>query len=348
MARILLIHLSDLHIGSHHVGTDLSTGIGAWWPFSNWAAGVSGHAFTLLKALRNGIHDALARLGSTADDTVEWLVGGDLTRIGGHFDFHIAYTYLLSELTWLSDRAGTPRQIGLNIGQAPLHCVSGNHDHWDGQTPGQHGRPPAYNPGIIPDYFEQTPWRHTILTKNKDLGIELFGVDSNSGLHGYATNIRARGALSANELAQLDTMLQQARGQNVSYPRVAALLCHHAFRTRDVPPFHTRPLAPQSRTQLQAILHKHNVRAALTGHTHYFSERKWKSGWELRCGTTLQMPSKLSFPAPQHQQLLAPGFYIHEVLPGTGSGWNAPEWHAWKYQWDGQKFRPAPNPTHVT
>ena len=55
------------------------------------------------------------------------------------------------------------------------------------------------------------------------------------------------------------------------------------------------PLSDVSRGKLLKIAREFHVRAILTGHVHYFMERKWPGDkiaphvCELQCGTTLQL-----------------------------------------------------------
>jgi hypothetical protein len=132
-------------------------------------------------------------------------------------------------------------------------------------------------------------------------------------------------------------------------PRAAAILCHHALATNQGP-LNAQPLDDPSRKELLKLARRYQVRAVLTGHTHYFVNFARTGArphvWEIRCGTTLQLSSQMPQPLPQYRQLLAPGFLVHEFALGAGP--DPPVlWKAWRYQWDGRIFRRNPKPFNV-
>src|SRR5262245_51831772 len=121
MGRVLLFHLSDLHMGSHHLGS------------KSWHASLFGHKFTLLTQLKVALQEAVTDQAVTSDDSLVYVVGGDLTRVGGDYDSDIAFTYLLSELVWLDDcDPNPPERRGLSLPRTHFYTIPGNHDHWDG------------------------------------------------------------------------------------------------------------------------------------------------------------------------------------------------------------------------
>ncbi len=349
MGRILVFHLSDLHIGSHHLGSE------------SWAAGFFGHHFALLTQLKIAIANAKVDLNTTSDDVLVHVVGGDLTRVGGDYDFHIALTYLLSELTWIEDGSGNQRRLGLDLPMKRFYTIPGNHDHWKGyRTRLAQLRPPAYNQDIFNDFFELTPWRHPVKSMSGDFVLELFGVDSNEGLKTQLTNLLAGGAMSSEELNGkdaagnvvkdgLEQLLARAKvAEADGKPRVRAILCHHSLGTNNGP-LNAQPLDNPSRVELLKLARLFGVRGVLTGHTHYFADVQWTGAqppvWEIRCGTTLQLSSQMPQPLPQRSQLLAPGFLVHEFeLDAKAKG---VQWKVWKYQWDGTKFRQNPQSFNV-
>jgi len=348
MGRILLYHLSDIHIGSHHLGTE-----------SNIHAGRDGHHFQTARALQDSVMGqkfSRRDFGITADDRTAMVVGGDLTRIGSDYDFHLTHTFLKAKIAWHKDRSGAVDELGLAWPEA-LFTVPGNHDHWQGFRPDLKmlwkrpsswrkivipqglaalTRPPAFNPNLTPDYFEPTPWHHTITARDGTFAVELFGVDSNSGLQGHPTNFRAVGEISDEQLygvaagnakKGLQQFLDEAH-QKATVPSVAAIVCHHAFANNGGLT-DARPLSNASRVSLLALARQYRVRAVLTGHVHYFLEYKWNAVaprvWEIRCGTTLQLGSP--------KQKFRPGYYVHvfSLDPGK-TGWDSLNWRAWQYR----------------
>ena len=347
MARILLFHLSDLHFGSCFVGTQTSL------------AGLAGHDVDICRRLAVDLRLAqLSDFQTNGDDTVEYLISGDLTRVGSTHDFHLSHTYILADLEWVENRAKAQQSASLGLPHDRVHAIPGNHDHWCGISPLvklniPFRRPPAYNAAVFPDLLEPTPWRHTLWSKNKGFAIELFGVDSSEGLKSRATNFRARGELSQVELhgqfdaaghlvrPGLEQLLQEAArdARRDGKARVRAVACHHAFSNQGGLA-DAWPLSNGSRTKLLTLARQYDVRCVLTGHTHYFydlrhSQSGWPSVWELRCGSTTQQGTQ---PHP-------PGFWVHEIIGPASGGSAAPQWRAWKFQWNGTQF--AKNPTHV-
>ena len=86
-----------------------------------------------------------------------------------------------------------------------MFTVPGNHDHW------RRGRSTAYTRGLAPNWFEVTPWKHTLESRHGSIRLELFGVDSNSGLESSSKpgtgNLLAGGAISDDELQALEERL---------------------------------------------------------------------------------------------------------------------------------------------
>ena len=292
-------------------------------------------------------HARLSDFKVNGDDAVEYLIGGDLTRIGSDHDFHLSHTYALSQLKWAEDRHSNFGSASLDLPPDHVYAVPGNHDHWKGITPLVKGniplrRPPAYNPMVFPDFLEATPWRHTLWSSSKAFALELYGVDSNEGLKGKATNFRAGGQISPDELKRLRQHLIETDYDRAAdgKPRLKAIACHHAFSSNGGLA-DAWPLSNQSRQDLIDLARAYEVRAILTGHTHYFLDQKWQQPkqpivWELRCGSTLQRGKQ---PQPQ-------GFWAHEISQ-TGDPL-ALKWSAWKYQWGGTQFLRNSAPVDVT
>ena len=352
MERIILVQLSDIHVGSVR---------NKFYPSTSLRAGLHGHDPLLLRklalafsALRTPRH-----LNMADNEPLHVVVSGDLTCTGLRTDFSQTYTYLFSALIPNAPGKGA---VGLLIPKSCLWAVPGNHDHWDGH----HRWPqPAHDPSLFPDLFDETPWQSPlILSPKKTLGLELFGVDSNSGLAGQPYNDTAWGALSVAELYGPQTGLAQRLKISVAMqPKnvhiVRAIVCHHSLNNKakaGIPPaavgkspswsqrarerFMTwfigqnpDPLHPSSVAEILKIAHQYEVKALLTGHTHYFwLERHPLQGnpgvWEARCATTLQGPA----------QTAVQGFYVHQIsLEGVPP---KPVWRSQQYSYAVNKFVP--------
>jgi len=341
--RILLFQLSDLHFGSTFEGSFVASSV---------YTGLNGHSLELAQALPVALRGALRREFKVGDnDTVEYLVSGDLTRNGSTGDFQLVYTYLYSELQWLHDRYGTPASMGLKLPLDKVHQVPGNHDHWDGSWLWPQ---PTYNGNLFPDVMDPTlvaaadQAHRTFISPHGKLAFELFRVDSNEGL-GVGRSFRAAGQLSPAQLYGekdangvvikngLEQQMDAAAAQGIidGVPRVAGIACHHSLGNKYTNLSRAMPLEPYSVGNLLKLIrgYKKNfaVRAVLTGHTHY--PLPWAMPnpkdpdriWELRASSTLQMD-----PQPAAQ-----GFWVHEItLDDAGQ----PKWDAWRYNWNGTSF----------
>ncbi len=178
--RIILVQLSDIHVGSLRNQFYSNTSV---------RAGLHGHDPVLLPVLRNAFADIKNRMGMSATEPLNVVVSGDLSCAGLRTDFSQAYTYLLSELFTDPPLTGA---VGLHVPTTQLWTIPGNHDHWNGH----HHWPfqPAYDPTLFPAWFDTTPWRSApLVSPKKTLRLELFGVDSNSGLSGQSYSPRAEG-----------------------------------------------------------------------------------------------------------------------------------------------------------
>jgi hypothetical protein len=331
MSRLILVHISDLHIGSGLVGTVASSGL-------------HGHGLLYCEKLELALQDiAAVDFPLPANEHYHYVVGGDLTRLGSDNDFYLAYGFLLNR--WVLYDLQNQAEVGCRIPINDLVSVPGNHDHWNGFTPGwTKGRPPAYNPNVFPRFLDKTPWTKSIPAPENRFILELFGIDSNEGLRNKRTNLRARGEFSppqnaANpldpndprELSQLNKLLRESVDceKKDAIPRIRAIVCHHAFnKGKQKGLAYARPLEPASLKELLEIAHHHGVAAILTGHTHDFEHKDYQEArpggsnvlFELRCASTAQRD-----PQPEDQ-----GFWVHEITLED----KQPRWNAWKYQYD--------------
>ncbi|HEX4145610.1 MAG TPA: metallophosphoesterase [Pirellulales bacterium] len=317
MGRILLVHFSDLHFGSDLIGTDSTV------------PGLRGHDLLLcghLRAVtrRRGQSTIAADFQLPAEERLHFVLGGDLTRVGSANDFYLAYQWLFDRFA-LYTLVGPPRPRGLQIPPGDLYSVPGNHDQWNGISPGLTNwfSPAAYNPYLAPNWFWPTPWRRIIVSPQSDFVVDLFGVDSNSGLNRARGNFFAAGAISTQELVDLEVLLSQSladeKNDPQKRPRLRAILCHHSFVGNAA----TAGLQRNSVTELIRLAHEYDAAAILTGHMHSAIHDPHVSPknhlfWELRAAAAVQRGSQ---PGLQ-------GFWVHELTCEQGQ----PHWKAWQYE----------------
>ena len=314
--QIVLFHLSDPHIGTCLMPSAET--------FHRLRAGYNPHDFRLLRPLELAIRHARRHVGLSERDPLNILISGDLTQSGLDNDYATAMALLHHRLQW---RFGSqPRWLGFGWARERTSTVPGNHDQWR-RARHQTG----YTPGLAPGWFEPTPWRRTIESSAGTLRLELYGVDSNSGLEDPGDpgkrNLFAGGALSDYELQDLAFHLAMTPEDKPDQAVVRGFVCHHAFSTSGGF-LDAQPLSDDSRRALETLAARYDVAVALTGHTHTFHVRDWPIGGErglalkeLRCATTLQ--GTRARPGLQ-------GFWVHQIVRSAGS--QACEWTAWKYQ----------------
>jgi hypothetical protein len=317
MGRILLVHFSDLHFGSDLIGTESTV------------PGLRGHDLLLcghLRAItqRQGRSTIAADFQLPSAERLHFVLSGDLTRVGSKSDFYLAYQWLFDR--WpLYTLVGPPRPRGLQIPPADLYSVPGNHDQWNGVSPGLTNwlSPAAYNPHLAPIWFRPTPWRSIIASPQSDFFVDLFGVDSNSGLNRARGNFFAAGAVSNQELVALEALLIQSvsdeQNDPKKLPRLRAILCHHSFVGQKA----TFGLDRNSITELTRLAHDYDAAAILTGHLHSAFPDPHRSPqnhlfWELRAAAAVQRGTQ-----PGRQ-----GFWVHELTCEQGQL----HWKAWQYE----------------
>lgn len=326
MDQIVIAHISDVHIGDDLFKSHFGI-------IHGWRA----HDKLLCEALKIALKDVHKQADLEDDESIDVVLTGDLSQHGSRQNFDTAHTYFHK---WTPARSRTPGPLGLGLRLPRLSMIPGNHDHW--QRPGSllH-RPSAHNPNIFPKSgkktpskqspFKQTPWHERLASTNGGITFDLFGVDSNSGLAGAQTNLRARGSISADEFKELESLLKAKAGSGSNNVRV--ILCHHALSK----PWASLPwvLSLKSVQELTRIVHRHRISAVLTGHTHVFFDTVATSATtsgpsgvvELRSASTLQGRQK-----PTSRQ----GFWAHRIRFDQP---NSLEWTSWKYQWNGTRFK---------
>jgi Calcineurin-like phosphoesterase len=325
MEEIVFAHLMDIHMGSRLKNRFYSG------PFS----GLNGHDLQLCSKLDFAFSKPIPTTeGLPNGCQFPVVVSGDLTRIGGEADFYIAHSYLMS--SWVLDRQAGMR-TGLNLAPGLVRTVPGNHDQWAGR-----GNWPqrSRNRAIFARDFRSTPWVDSLTTANGRLRLDLFGVDSSSGLK-LPRNPTAAGAVSLRERTALTGLLQRSQPTAPDQHLIRAIICHHAFSNVNAPL--TAPLKWEHVRKLVKIARQRGVSIVLTGHTHDFRHVRYPLGanpvkpwvYELRSAAALAGPAVAA----------SQGFFLHRVsLVGDLP---APTWHYRKYQWNGMEFEPEPNLTKV-
>lgn len=321
--QLVFIHVSDLHIG-----TSLLTSPETF--HGGFKSGLNPHDHRLLRPFELAVKGARKQLGLAVDDPTPVVMSGDLTQAGLDNDYATSFALLHQRLQWR--RGPQSRWIGLDWPVERVITIPGNHDHWR-HSSFQTG----FTHGLSPAYFEATPWQRILESPGRGIRVELYGVDSNSGLEDQSKkpgrrNLFAGGRISDVELSELEALLQDASETEEGQSLVRVLVCHHAF-SNSGGLFAADPLSDESRRDLLSLAGRYGVSVALTGHTHSFHEQDWPVARgstlavkELRCGTTFQ--GTTDRPGLQ-------GFWIHQITRDGSS--SSCEWTAWKYQF-GAKF----------
>ncbi len=317
---ILLMHISDLHFGPVLANNQFRF-------LSGWSA----HDFNLCTALLNAIRFIrLRHLKLPPEDSLSLVVSGDLTLEGDRRDFVVAHSYLRSRLR--IQRTPPGDWTGLSLDQDQLSTIPGNHDHWDGTKLMK-----AYTPGIFPSQFRATPWRKVHTSPGGKLKLELYGIDSNSGLAGKHYSLRAKGKFSTNELTALENELKasDAETQPPGMTRVRAFVTHHSpSHPGGMGLLRTLELDPRSRQAILELAAEYRVGAILTGHTHDFFKHPFAVTTPKVSATVMELRSAATFhgPAKAGEQ----GFLCHLISMGN----KGPVWRSWRFQWNGVRYRP--------
>jgi 3',5'-cyclic AMP phosphodiesterase CpdA len=258
---------------------------------------------------------------------------GDLTLAGSAEDFAVAHAFLYGR-TRIARQALPSERFGLGTADPHLATVPGNHDQWQGKAGALNfvKGVPAYTPGLAPQHFAPTPWQQTWQSPDGSVTLELFGVDTNSGLAGVQRNYLQEGVISPAQF--------QALGQMLAKPAAAgaarAVVCHHSPAYNSYLPGLAR-LATASNQQLQQLARQHGVHAILCGHTHdavgmLLPGPHGAPLAELRSASTT-CAGQLS--AGGRPRVPENGFLEHQLRPRPGGGW---DWTCWAHAWDGARF----------
>jgi 3',5'-cyclic AMP phosphodiesterase CpdA len=349
MDRVILIHLSDIHIGSTAYHNPI------WSQLRTFVA--NGHDNLLIDAFmllwRYNQLQLRTLLGLSQHEALHVAVTGDLTRVGSVVDFRLAMDFL--NHSWSTPKYNPPvgtSVAGLELNRVkpgagatsspPFVAVPGNHDQWAGSW--WFGAP-AYSPFNFQRHVGPT-YRlnpYVLTSAGGAIRVEIYGVDSNSGLIARPFQPFQGGDIDVRQLQGLETSLRRAGPAPVGVIRVC--LCHHGF---DHVGGLLQPLSTGSSSELLRIASLNGVSVVLTGHSHYVDWRLWRTSphalrplakpvWELRSTTPFQGPaanSTLGAHSPT-QRTVCHGFLVHEISMNTGQKLT---WTMQVFLWDGGQF----------
>jgi Calcineurin-like phosphoesterase len=329
MDQVVLVQLADSHLCDTVQNDQFGIFPGFW-----------GHHHVLAIGLSAGLKLVYNRTRWPVREPLHVVFNGDLVTRGLHNEFVIGHTYLYSRFA-LDCFNG--RRMGLGLDPRRVYSVPGNHDHWngwDGYVTGrlQNGQvqrlPPAFNSDLVRlGHVPATPWKRTIHSTQNGILLELYGVDSNSGLSQKRTNQRASGGISHAELTSLDTLLRTAPPPPSGTHRVRALVCHHGHHLVQKM-LDARPLHPRSLKHLVNLCAEHEVSVLLTGHQHTYG--RFKHVGLTRAGAQrpvveIRAPTPSQGPPTNGSQ----GFLAHQIhRDATG----AVHWDVWMFNWLSGRF----------
>lgn len=326
---IYFAHLSDLHFGA-----TLANRSSSWVPMQ--------HAHDLLKclALPAGLDTALDLL-EAPPELEDWplVVSGDLSVSGTALQLAVAHAFVRGRFP-INRLPGSTDFMGLNLGSPDeVAMVPGNHDHWDGNRVTS----PPHNPGLYEEQFRATPWRKLWHSADGELGLELFGIDSNSGwadgeaslLQRRTAGTLAQGRISDMQFAALEDLLKSSGRRALTTAR--AFICHHSLAYGGNT-FQRAELDRPSKDRLLDLAAEYEVSAVMTGHTHdpaaqQFQHRdskgRLRSCYELRTGCAV------GFKAGATDEI---GFLAHRIRFAGGQL----VWESVRLSWDGARYVPFP------
>ncbi|MEZ6056587.1 MAG: metallophosphoesterase [Planctomycetaceae bacterium] len=307
VSRIVFVQISDLHFGdaiNRHS--------------AEWIPGCQSHHVDLAIALKTTLRRMKSIFGLEATEKLHLLVSGDLTSRGQGDEFHVAHTYLLSEFVLDRNAMGSlgsetvalPPDVTLTPGlrwpPSQLLTIPGNHDHWNG-NPGVF--PPAFNPDVSPQHVPTSPWRKRLVSRDENLSLDLYGIDSNRGWVNemFDSNQFAGGQIHPDDLDWIER-----EHEKHSDADLRCLLSHHGVSDRAVRSrFRLLPeaktLLGPSKVAVASLCRNCKVHVILTGHLHQHLVEPISPGhncYEVRCFSTLQGEPDQNSPQ---------GFLVHVV-----------------------------------
>lgn len=321
MDQIVVIHLSDLHMSNSLESSVLNNG-----------SGQQGHDPQLCRLLATRNRQIASMHGVRPND-LHWIISGDLTRTGRQDEFGVVRSFL--EATPTLDNFGRPQSPTLGIASDRYLDVPGNHDHWNGWDESSlmsqaMNPPPAWNSSLFPTTLRSTVWDNLNapwVSSGTSFRLELFGLDSNSGLANETANRMAMGKISDAEFASLEDSLKLSNESATadSVPRLRAIVCHHAFTKKPQNgTWKARPLANDHSERLVNLAAKYRVPVILTGHTHTEAFRPLNVRAQLYGETSfrdchvyeIRSPTTLQGLAQSHVQ----GFWVHQLFRPSVDG----------------------------
>jgi len=322
--QIVLVHISDLHFTQTIVNNTF---------FFQDLAGRHAHDFNLCRAFLIALSEVRVICDLGDGEPIYVAVTGDITSAGAATEFPVVHSFIRSR--WLLRREPPRQDLGLAMSNDYLAAVPGNHDHWNGAM---FFNAQAYSTEILPAHFRPTPWRKKWTSPGGKLLLEIYGIDSNSGMALLPRNARARGAFSPDEVTQLEELLRTSDKESVPAGvahRIRILLTHHSPSfTAYNPPFNFMELDFASKQALLDLAATYRIITILTGHTHDFGRvplvgpsggpPKW-TFTEFRSAATLCGPA-----SRQSSQ----GFWVHRISLSSAG----PMWHPSRFGWTGDRF----------
>lgn len=321
---IVLTHISDLHFGEILANNVFS--------FRSKKFHYPPHDFILCLDFPNALEYIRADLLELSDEEViNTVISGDMSATGLETDFAVAHSLLRSRVR--IKRAGPARSqyAGFSLLDDQMAAVPGNHDHWNGLFL---GRPRAYTASIFPIHFRRTPWVKEWVSGSRKLILEIYGIDSNSGLDAKRTNLRAKGSISKAEIQGLVADLERStkRKTERGSVRVRVLVTHHSLMYAGGP-LGFKELDDTSRDALLEITTKYKIGVIMTGHTHDSGFHDYAvtepdgtvhQVSEIRSATTFQGPAEAN----------KQGFWCDVVWLSD----DGPRWYGWRFHWADTKF----------
>jgi 3',5'-cyclic AMP phosphodiesterase CpdA len=338
MDHLVLMHLSDLHMSDSLESSVLTVG-----------SGQQGHDPQLCRLLATRSRH-IAYKYKIKPDELRWIISGDLTRTGRNDEFRVVRDFLETPPPLCN--LGRPQKPTLGIAPGRYLDVPGNHDHWNGWDESRlisqaiMNPPPAWNANLFPGTFRSTVWDNLNApwtSSGNSFRLEIFGLDSNSGLANATANRTAMGSISDGEFATLEDSLKLSndRAAEDNLPRLRAILCHHAFTTKPQNgTWKASPLAKDHSARLTDLAARYRVPAILTGHTHTEAFRKLEVRVE-RYGETsprdchvyeIRSPTALQGIANSQVQ----GFWVHWLFRPTAD--NDVIWRPFLYKLAAGRF----------
>ena len=326
------VHISDLHLDDPEPGTG-SGEVPELWRLSKWFNGFFGHhykACTALESIYFDLHE---------DEDATLLFTDDLTAHGRPTQFELGRDFLGGRAAFRTNR------VGLIDPDWRDRAIPGNHDQW----PGWPGGPWIWgwpSPELGPTYHDC----HRI--QDIHLGnvlLRLLSIDTDDQVGPFSpARLLAQGRFE-QQLQELNQELEEHGPPGDREVRV--LLMHHGPSHRGR--LRIGEVLDPSRTALLGLLHQHQVRVVLSGHTHYprvvREHARAQDGMvrylDAMCGTTTQrviLPSHWDSERDQRRQdALRPNtLLVHRLVEDEGALWWTAE--TWVYMpKSSQRFRPT-------